>query len=299
MNIGVDIGGSHIGIGIVGANGRILKSKDTYIKRNSGNIGKFIVKEIVTTVNEWSNNIEKVDRIGIAVPGIIIDNKIINSVNLGLANFKLKEVLQRHLGNVKITVQNDAKCAALAEKKYGTLRKYNDCVFMCLGTGIGGAYFVNGRLVAPKRAPGFEFGHMIIKKDGRRCRCGSRGCFEQYASMRRFKTEIKNALNLPAGLEGERLRNAIREKIDEEPVKRIIDEYLDYLCLGISNIINLLEPQAICIGGGFSRYEDILLKRLKQKMLESKDIFYKKHIPNVFVARLGNYAGIVGATLQR
>ena len=87
----------------------------------------------------------------------------------------------------KIVLKNDAKCASLAEKKFGALKDYKDSVFLCLGTGIGGATFYNGKLVEPKRAAGSEFGHMIIKKDGITCNCGNKGCFERYASIRAFK----------------------------------------------------------------------------------------------------------------
>ena len=75
-------------------------------------------------------------------------------------------------------IKNDAKCAALAEKNYGSMKKYDDCIFLCLGTGIGGAAFLKGELLEPKRFSGFEFGHMIINKNGKECSCGKKGCFE-------------------------------------------------------------------------------------------------------------------------
>ena len=298
MNIGIDIGGSHIGIGVVDSNGNIKKRKDIYIGlKDKTKIRKYILEEIVKTIDEWCGDKGKVRKIGIAAPGIVMNGNIKYSVNLGLSNYNLKKLLLRHYPNAKIRIRNDAKCAALAEKNLGALKGHDNCIFLCLGTGIGGAIFYNGRLVSPKRSAGAEFGHMIIKRNGRACRCGNRGCFEQYGSMRVFKSRIKSSLNLSPRIEGEKLRKAIEDNIDNKDVKKIIDTYLDDVCLGISNIVNILEPDTICIGGGFSKYEELLLDLLKERFKKAKYLFYKKNVPNIVVAKLGNNAGIIGAAL--
>ena len=97
-------------------------------------------------------------------------------------------MLERYkIKNVKIKLSNDAKCAAIAEQRYGCLRGYKDSIFLTLGTGIGGAAFLKGELLEPKRFSGFEFGHMIINKNGKECSCGKKGCFETYSSIRAFQ----------------------------------------------------------------------------------------------------------------
>ena len=192
---------------------------------------------------------------------------------------------------------NDAKCAALAEKKWGSLKEHDDCIFLCLGTGVGGAAFYEGKLVKPRAFSGFEIGHMIIKKDGKPCKCGSNGCFEQYASMKYFKDTIKQKLNLNADIEGQELYNIITNNIKSKEVEVIIDEYINSVCTGLTNLTNILEPQAICLGGGFVKYERILLNKLKETFENSKDIFYKEHIPELVVASFGNDAGMIGSTL--
>lgn len=194
----------------------------------------------------------------------------------------------------KIELKNDAKCAGLAEKKYGALKDVNDSVFLCLGTGIGGATFYNGKLIEPKRAAGSEYGHMIIHKDGIECNCGNKGCFETYASMRAFKNGLKNILNLDENIDSKELLNRLLAQRDNENVFVYINNYIDNLILGIANISNIIEPEVICLGGGFVYYEKILYTRLIEKLNENK---YKFNKPEIVLAKLGNDAGIIGASL--
>ena len=299
MKIGIDIGGSHIGVGLVDSSGKIIKKSEQDIKiSDRKDIKKFIENFIITTINAWikSDNI-KIKKIGIGIPGIVKNNEVKFSVNLGIFNYNLKQILQEQFKNIEITIKNDAKCAALAEKHLGALKNYNDCIFICLGTGIGGAAFYDGKLVVPSRSSGFEFGHMIIQKHGNICRCGSKGCFEQYGSMRVFKNNIRNCLNLSDEIDGEELLNIVIKNLENEEVKNVIKEYIENLCIGLSNIVNLVEPQAICIGGGFVYYKDILLEELKKEFYNSDYVFYKDNMPEIVIGQMGNDAGIIGSAL--
>lgn len=299
MKIGIDVGGSHIGIGAVDSNGQIQVEEEVYISDyDRNNITQFIENFIITTLKKWTEeNHIIIDKIGIGVPGIVKDNEIKYCVNLGVSNYNLKAKIQEIFPNVEIQIKNDAKCAGLAEKKLGALKSFDDGVFICIGTGIGGAAFYNGELVVPKRSSGFEFGHMIFKKDGEPCMCGSKGCFEIYGSMRYFKNNIKSKLNLSGKVEGDELLSIVKKNSNNDVVKGIINEYIQNLCVGISNIIDVLEPQAICIGGGFVEYKEILLEKLKDELLGSKYIFYKENMPQILTAELGNDAGIIGSAL--
>ncbi len=299
MDIGIDIGGSHIGVGLIGPNGKIIKVQERYIKDNKSLDNRaYIVEQIVSILKKWNlENESKIDHIGIGAPGNVQDDEIKYSVNLGLYNFKLAVELKDHFPEAKIKILNDAKCAALAEKRWGSLKSFDDCIFLCLGTGIGGAAFYNGKLVKPKRSAGFEYGHMVIEKDGRQCKCGTKGCFEQYASMRRFKNDVKEALNLDDTIVGSKLLNIVNENMNIEPVKSIINNYIRDLCIGISNIVNILEPQAICLGGGFVKYKNILFQKFKNEFYKSENLFYKENKPEVVLAELGNDAGMIGSTL--
>lgn len=299
MKIGIDIGGSHIAVGLIDENGRVVKNEEKYLK-NRGNCSaeEYIVEQIHSIISGWvaSDNVN-ITNIGIGAPGIISNNGSITSFNNGFVEFDIKKELKKFFPNAIINVLNDAKCAALAEKRLGSLQQYDDCVFMCLGTGIGGATFYEGRLINPHRCAGSEFGHMVIEKNGRACKCGRNGCFEQYGSMKCFKKTIKEKLGLDESLEGSELRDIIRSRSEEEIVKNTIDEYAEYICTGLTNIVNILEPQAICLGGGFVKYEDILFEPIKEKIEKSKELFYKENRPKIVLAELGNDAGMIGSAL--
>lgn len=299
MNIGIDIGGSHIGIGLVTPDGKILKKVEKNITENERKeIKVFLIQTIVNVLKNWEQEYDSaIVKIGIGIPGIVKNNVVEYSVNLGLNNWNLKSELQPFFPDTNISIKNDAKCAGLAEKKLGALQNYEDCIFICLGTGIGGAAFYKNELIIPKRSSGFEFGHMILQRDGVSCRCGSQGCFEMYGSMRRFKSDIKQVMNIDKSIEGKELHDIVKSKIDSDYVKNVISGYVENLSIGISNIIDVLEPEAICIGGSFAYYEDILLEKLREELCGSKYIFYKEDMPKIIVASLGNDAGIIGSAL--
>ena len=126
---------------------------------------------------------------------------------------------------------------------------------------------------------------------------GSKGCFEIYGSMRRFKNDIRYNLNLPENTDGEELLNIVKNNQANPIVKEIIDEYIENLCIGISNIVDILEPQAICIGGGFSYYKEIFLEKFINEFYNADYVFYKENMPKIVIAELGNDAGIIGSAL--
>ena len=96
---------------------------------------------------------------------------------MGLENYDLAKQIEEFI-HIPVKLKNDAKCAALAEQKYGELKEYENSIFLCIGTGVGSAVIFNGKLLEPKGVPGFEFSHTIIQKNGILCNCGKRGCFE-------------------------------------------------------------------------------------------------------------------------
>lgn len=302
MKIGIDIGGSHIGIGLIDENGEILNYKEKYIVKSISdefhiditNIKNEIEEFIISTVNEYKNN-QVIEYIGIAVPGTVNEKKIIKAVNLGLENYNISNIIEEKTG-LKVKLKNDAKCSALAEKKYGNLREFKNGVYLCIGTGVGGAVIYKGELLEAEDVPGFEFSHVVIQKNGLMCNCGKRGCFEVYASIKRFKEKIKEEFNLE-DLENSNIKEFIEKNIEDVKLKYLINQYVENLAIGISNIINIFEPEIIVIGGGFSDYKDILIKPLKKKILSDNMLFNKREDINIKVSKLGNDAGMIGATL--
>lgn len=298
MKIGIDIGGSHIGIGLVENNGNIVFEKETFIKDKTdieNKIEKYITENVIEILQAYG-----VNQIGIAVPGTVTDKKIIKAVNLGIENYDLGTIIQEKLLKLGYTVdvklKNDGKCAALAEQKYGALQGYDNSIFLCIGTGVGSAVIFDGKLLEPKNVPGFEFSHTIIHKNGALCNCGKRGCFEVYASLKRFKEKLVKEFNLNS-LDGECIREFIRQNPDNSTLKYMINNYVEDLSIGISNIINIFEPEAICLGGSFAEYEDILYQPLKKALLSGNLLFNKRCDIIIKLAELKNDAGIIGATL--
>lgn len=293
MKIGIDIGGSHIGIGLVTEEGKIIFKEEKYITETVNieeKIEKFIIEK-VTQIPDYKN----IELIGIAVPGTVSDNKIIKAVNLGIENYELANRLEEKL-HIKVKLRNDAKCSALAEQKYGELAGFENSVFLCIGTGIGGAVIYNGKLLEAKGLPGFEFSHTIIQKNGKLCNCGKRGCFEVYASLKRFKEEVSNEFNLNT-MDGEKIREFILQNAQDIRLRYMLNNYIQDLSIGISNIINIFEPEAICLGGSFAEYKDIFYEPLKRTLLDGNLLFNKRDDIILKLAKLKNDAGIIGATI--
>ena len=300
MKIGIDVGGSHIGLGIIDLDGNLLLKieKDYNVKEaDMSNIVLKTIKELINQILEEKQiKIQEIEKIGIAFPGTVSNGVVVKAENLGIENLKIAEELKKKF-NIPIFLENDAKCAAIAEKEYGSLKQYKDSLFLILGTGVGGAAFLDGKLLKPKRYSGFEVGHMVIQKQGEKCNCGRNGCFEAYASIKRLKEKIKNEFNLDS-LDGKLIKQFIIENKENEILNKIIDTYIDNLVLGIANLVNILEPEVISIGGSFAHYKEILLEKLENKLAQKTQLYNKDDIPKIVLAELKNDAGIIGAAMQ-
>lgn len=310
-------GGSHIAIGIV-ENGKILSKIENKISEiDKSNITEIIERTILENIIKLSNQVleaepqnRKIESIGIAVPGTVNETSICKCVNLGIKNYNIVERLNTIFTNyyslfeelpIKINLQNDAKCAAIAENEYGVLKDYNNSIFLTLGTGIGGAAIINNQLLKGGKVSGYEFGHMIIEKNGLECNCGKKGCFELYGSMRKFKKELKTSLNLNEFTTSRQLVELLKYNKalnrNDENIRKVIEEYTENLSIGISNLVNIFEPDIIGIGGSFAYFEEFLLEKLKEKMLSGNLLFNKRDDIIIKSAILANDAGIIGASM--
>ena len=295
MKIGIDMGGSHVAIGIVNENGKIIEKFEKDIKtvgdQAKAEISTYII-EIISKIKE-NHNIKK---IGIGSPGTPRDGVLTNLINLKIKEFDISSILMEHF-DIPVLLKNDAKCAGLAEKTYGALKEYQDAVFLCLGTGIGASVFMNDKELKPIQNPGMEIGHMVIDKNGIKCNCGKTGCFETLCSVKRLKDKLIDEMNLSKEVSSKELLEILKWRAKEENIKKILEEYIDNLNIGLSNIIDIFAPQAICLGGGFVYFEEILYKPLLEKYYNERKSFYKDGIPDIKLALLGNDSGIIGATI--
>ncbi len=290
MNIGIDLGGSHIAVGLVDENMNITAKKEhdwTEEEKQDywKNIEKY-TKKFIHEIIEENNNIKK---IGIGFPAANIVNGIVTKYG---KTVNLPEILSKEF-NIPVYLKNDVKCSAMCEKAFGNLKEYNNCIFMTLGTGIGGAFFYKNELVIPNKYQGFEIGHMVIEANGKLCKCGRKGCFEEYASMRVFRKEIADLFNLDK-INSYKMFEILESKEKQDEVNEIIERYTNYLAIGLSNIINIFEPDAISIGGSFTYYAPIFMEKLLQKLKENSN---GRDIPKILTAKFENDAGIIGASM--
>lgn len=300
MKIGIDVGGSHVGLGIIDKDGKLLlKNEMDYLFYNE-DMSQIVIDSIIGLIYKTlrENNIDKkdIELIGITFPGTVSGGIVVKAENLGIENLNIEEELKKEF-DAPIYLQNDAKSAAKAEKYFGSLKEYDDALFLIIGTGVGGAAFLGGELLIPKRYSGLEVGHMVIHKDGEKCNCGRSGCFEAYASMKRLKLKIQKEFELP-DIDGKNIKKFMLENKDNQKLNDIIDRYIEYLTIGICNLINIFEPEIISIGGSFAHYKEILVDRLEKKLSERKELYNKESIPKIVVAELKNDAGIIGAVME-
>mgnify|MGYP005755393711 CR=1 FL=1 len=325
MKIGIDLGGSHIGIGLLNNDNRIVNK----IEKDIDEIGRY-EKQILKFIDEQIEILKKnnrIDLIGIATPGNIKGDCMENLVNLGIKRLDFSGLIEKNK-DIIFQINNDSKAAGVAEMEYGALRKYKDAVFLCLGTGIGSAVFLNGKLLKANKNIGFELGHMIIDKNGLKCNCGKRGCFETYCSIKRFKENIANILNLKES-SSEEIKEILEKMmitdkngkdsilinlLGNEPsivygklciseqdvlrVREVVEQYISDLIIGLSNIIEIFEPEAICLGGSFVFFKNIFYNKLVEEMNKRKYVFNKDNLPKIILAELKNDAGIIGAVVS-
>lgn len=292
MKIGIDLGGSHIAVGVVTEEGKLLTKEEENLNIISNeNITELIRDKIISLINSVLKQLQipifVIEEIGIGVPGIIKENIVEKCEKYKIYNWELAKVIEEYY-QVPVKLQNDALCAAKAEYKYGNLNDTKKAVFLCLGTGIGGATILENKIFAS------EYGHMIIEMAGRECHCGKKGCFETYSSMKAFKEGMIEVLKLNKNTNSEELLNILNKQKENIELNTYIDSYISTLLIGISNIANIINPEKICIGGSFTYFEEILYKRLLEKSITMKYQFKK---PEIILAKLQNTAGIIGATL--
>lgn len=296
MKIGIDLGGSHIGIGVIENSEIIEKIEKPFTDEEKTKIIEVIENFIVEKVQEYEKKYD-IESIGIAIPGSAKDGVILKTINLGINNYDLGKSLNEKL-NKTIKIRNDCKCSCIAEynniiKKQPSLENAN-MIFLGIGTGIGGGVIYNGNLLEGHYFEGYEIGHMIINENGIPCRCGKNGCFERYGSILEYKNKVKQRLNLSQDLHGDPLREILENR--KEEIKDINEKYILDLCIGISNLINIFEPDIIVLGGGFSNFGYMFIERIKEKLLNSNLLFNKRENIDIRIAELGNDAGIIGAT---
>ena len=294
MKIGIDIGGSHIGLGLVNEKYEMIDKIDyvwnTEEKKNVFETMKSATLVYIEEICSRNNiDVKDIESIGIGFPYRNIKNGIIYLEN---EEINLPQIINEKYG-IPVYLKNDVKCSSLCEKTLGSIKEYENSLFLTLGTGIGGAFYYKNELMIPNTYQGMEIGHMIIDVNGKKCRCGKNGCFEEYASMRAFRNKIREMYNIE-DVNSSIALDLYHKKEKEEEMNKAIEEYIEYLSIGLTNLISILEPDAICIGGSFVHYEEIFMDKLKNKL---KEKLKGREVPELLLAKYGNDAGIIGASM--
>lgn len=307
--IGVDLGGTNIVVGLVDEEGKIIKSISRPTEKERG--VEPIFDDIFSMCNELIGEF-KLDKtslkgIGIGIPGTIDDKNgvIVYSNNIKIDNFNVREYAKGKL-DYEIKMANDADSAALGEVAAGSAKGCSDAIVVTLGTGVGGGIIIGGKIFSGFYPGGAEVGHQIIEAGGRQCSCGNKGCFEAYSSA--------SALILAAKKKAEENKDSLLYKLVEGDLEKmnakvpfdadqagdkagheVIEEYLDYLAVGVANLINVFKPEAILLGGGVCRQGENLTVPLKERL--AKLVYAGDLRTEIKIASLGNDAGLIGAAM--
>ncbi|MFV0503804.1 MAG: ROK family protein [Lachnospirales bacterium] len=310
MYIGVDLGGTNISVGLVDELGKVLlqKSTPTLAKRENAEIIKDMAMLCKDIMAEKGLTEDDIKCIGVGSPGTCDIKKgiILYAFNLGFDHVNLRDEMKAYFQNIPVYVANDADSAAYGEYKVGAGKAYNSITAITLGTGVGGGVIIGGKIINGSYSCGGELGHMVISVNGKPCSCGKKGCWEAYSSTTGLINMAKDAAianndsdiykNVGGNLDNITGRSFFDALNGGDAVaKDVFDEYLVYLSEGLANVINMLEPEVIVIGGGISAQGDVILKPLNEKV--NQRVFGGKANTILKIAELGNDAGIIGAAL--
>ena len=309
--IGVDLGGTNIAVGIVNEKGEILYKKSTptnlpqpenVIEEKIANLCKVVCADKNLTLGK------DITFVGVGTPGNVNSDTgvVAFNANFGYVDWHLKEKLEALLG-VQVGVENDANAAIIAEVVAGCAKGCKDAVILTLGTGVGAGVVINGEVFTGFNQSGTEIGHMVINAGGRPCNCGRRGCFEKYAAATALVYDTKIAMeNDPDSLlwqicpdiDKVNAKTAFDARdMGDETARKVVDTYIEYLACGIINVVNIFQPEVLCLGGGVSNQKEDLLKPI-QEYLDRED--YARTLKNrvtLKIATFRNDAGIIGAAL--
>ena len=312
--IGVDLGGTNIAIGLCNENLKIIDKGS--IPTLAARDGELIVKDMAaltrSIITRNGLEVSDIEYVGIAAPGSVNGETgvVEYANNLPFINFEIANIFKKYLPVPRVLVANDANAAAFGEALTGAARGTYNSVMITLGTGVGGGVVINGKIFAGGvNYSGTELGHTVIVSGGRQCTCGRRGCWEAYSSATALTAMTKEKMTelrlkgIPSLLFDEEAKdgkvtartafNAMKR--GDEYATEIVDDYIFYLAEGVTNMINIFQPEVLSIGGGVCNEKEYLTKPLIK--LVDRDQYTRNGTKKAVIvtATLGNDAGIIGA----
>jgi glucokinase len=305
----VDLGGTNIVVGLVDEGGNLLKkdSRPTCVGREAGLMVKDMAELAFSVAGSAGIAMGDVGSIGVGVPGTAnADTGVVDyATNLYWHDVPLAKMLNELTGK-PVHIGNDANAAAYGEYTSGAATGYESACAITLGTGIGGGAVIKGDVLAGFNHAAMEVGHMVIRRGGRQCHCGRLGCWERYASASGLIITTREAMGGDQKtklwervdgdiekVEGRTAFDAMRE--GDATAASVVDTYIDDLACGVINLINIFQPDILCVGGGIGREGETLLAPLRERV--ASEIYSRNSEKNTDIteAKLGNDAGIIGA----
>lgn len=309
--IGIDLGGTNIAVGVVSEDMKIV-GKAT-LKTNCPRAAELILDDMAKAVElaiaDAGISKDDVLSVGVGTPGTVNKNNgyIEYANNLDFVNVPAKDYLETKIGK-PVYLDNDANCAALGEAIAGAGKGCKNFVAITLGTGVGSGIIIDGKIVNGVNFAAGEMGHMVINFDGLQCNCGRRGCWEAYASASALIAQTKDAMKMHIdskmwdyaenNIENVSGRTAFSAAKDGDIyAKEVVNNYERYVAIGLVNVINSLQPEIICVGGGIANEKDNLLNPLNKYVEICRYSKYSDVQTKLVCAELGNDAGIIGSAL--
>ncbi len=300
FTFGVDFHSSYIRIVLTNLKSEIIDninikvSYSDYKKGFFDNIMDKVRSSVERIIYKHDISEDKILGIGYSFPGIVDEKRklLIYCPNLFIKNLDFSKY--ENMFNFPCYMGNDANLAAFAESKLGVAKSKRNMVYVYIVEGVGFGIIIRGKLYKGHNERAGEFGHMIIEKDGKKCICGKRGCWNAYISI----DALISYYNSKAGNK----INSLEEFVDLLKLKDIkaqkaLDKYLEYMSIGLINLIMAIDPYYIIIGGKIAKISSsYLIKPLKARILED-NLFIKKKDINLLLSKLGEDASVLGASI--
>ena len=285
FKIGIDLGGTKTEGVLLGEDYEIIERKRVPTIQDY----KKIIETIFSLVNDLKSKASGKTTIGVCTPGIISQKTglIKNSNTQCLIGMPLQQDLEKKLGQ-KILMENDANCFAMAEAQLGAAKDYGVVFGVIMGTGVGGGIVINGKIHDGRSSIAGEWGHHTIRPHGNKCYCGKSGCVETYISGPALERRWKEITGKPQSLA------AIIENLSDTKAKEWKKEFLENFAIGLANVINILDPDVVVLGGGLS---NIPFLYDEGKSLVYKNVFSDLVDTPILKNKLGDSAGVIGASL--
>lgn len=310
MYLGIDVGGTNLKAGLIDSSGTLLHKATCPVDQSldAHALCRRIALLCQQVIQEYSAPSDAIQAVGVGLPGCVDAQTgvVLQTPNMPFHNTPFRDLFRQEL-DLPVYLGNDANCAALGEYRAGAAQGYDPALVITLGTGVGGGLVIGGQIFSGAANSGMEVGHMVTHPDGEACGCGHRGCWEQYASATALIRMTRQAMaQEPDSLlwsvcqghldqvEGRTPFHAAQQ--GDPTALQVVKDYVREVAVGLVNLVNILQPQIICLGGGISNAPDALLLEPLQALVHA-GCFDPGVAPPIVRAALGNDAGLVGAAM--